>query len=356
MSAEFGRFPFGRENTIRPARMAEGGEVDGRAGALVVGVYPSAWHVRWAAPSRLRERAKTSERGAGPSRDPAARKGVVGALAVDVEPTVFWDGTDDDFTKRVQDWKDQVGFVEGDGHGQHGHIGTKSPGSNGSSGAKLERHYLAPRGVSTAQSAFTDVYPVFVVKYGSAKKREQGDAVDVEYSAIATELGFDPADIPRRPKPRDLAAEAAAQFGDLLVAALEDSGARQVITLGDEAFQTLVSVPAAGARAPLLDDGARATGLASLYAEGLYGREGTVQVRGRAVPWVPLIHPGLLRPKRPARTLSVPLAGALADARDDTQAGPQTGGYDDVVVDPTRRTQDGWNALHERWASRAGRS
>jgi hypothetical protein len=56
------RFPFGRPSTRRPPR-----EPSGPADLLVLGVYPSALHVRWTTPDGLH---------------------TVGALAVDDEPTV----------------------------------------------------------------------------------------------------------------------------------------------------------------------------------------------------------------------------------------------------------------------------
>jgi hypothetical protein len=88
MSAEtFGTFPFGRPNTPRPARTA------GRAAATVIGVYPSAFHVEWRAPAHLVA---------------GGRSGRVRALAVDVEPEVFWEG--DGFDERLQAWKTAVGF------------------------------------------------------------------------------------------------------------------------------------------------------------------------------------------------------------------------------------------------------
>ncbi len=52
---------------------------------MVLGVYPSALHVRW-----------------------SCGDAGVGALAVDVEPTVFWDGGD--ANARIDDWKKAVGF------------------------------------------------------------------------------------------------------------------------------------------------------------------------------------------------------------------------------------------------------
>ena len=42
--ATWGTFPFGRPNTLRPARMPAKGR---RAAATLVGVYPSALHAKW---------------------------------------------------------------------------------------------------------------------------------------------------------------------------------------------------------------------------------------------------------------------------------------------------------------------
>lgn len=64
-----GTFPFGRPATARPPRPA----VDGSARVFVLGVYPSALHIRWARPDV---------------------KVHVQSLAVDDEPEVFWDGAD----------------------------------------------------------------------------------------------------------------------------------------------------------------------------------------------------------------------------------------------------------------------
>jgi hypothetical protein len=58
------RFPFGRPATRRPPRTP----VDRTADLVVLGVYPSALHIRWTLPDRSAS---------------------VSALAVDDEPTVF---------------------------------------------------------------------------------------------------------------------------------------------------------------------------------------------------------------------------------------------------------------------------
>jgi hypothetical protein len=48
-----GKFPFGQLNTIRPMRTP----VEGPAKVMIVGVYPSAFHVSWKAPAHLRRAA-----------------------------------------------------------------------------------------------------------------------------------------------------------------------------------------------------------------------------------------------------------------------------------------------------------
>jgi hypothetical protein len=147
VTQEFGMFPFGRSNTTRPMR-----EADGEAGVLVVGVYPSAWHVAWTAPAYLNRNQPYGHEENGERR----QIGSVRALAVDLEPP-----------------------------GTHGHIDPKAPGANGSSGKKVKQLYLAPLRIGPAEAAFTDIYPTFVVKHPGGKQREQGNAIEEEYHAIA---------------------------------------------------------------------------------------------------------------------------------------------------------------------------
>lgn len=260
---ESGAFPFGCPNYERPARMVSG------ASAMVIGVYPSAWHVAWTAPPAL--------------FDDGHVHGVK-ALAVDVEPTVFWDGASDDFELRLRAWKEKVGFIEG----THGTISSRSPSTNGSSGARVVSHYLAPLGLSAGGTAFTDVYPVFLVKSGSgSSRREQGDAIREEYDSIAERMGKAPCTLPARMPSADLPRLAAQRFGPRLTAELEAAAAPLVITLGREVWDTLLLIPALGARPPC----ARFDDLKSIH----YGERGSLQVAGRTVEWLPLVHPGLLQ-------------------------------------------------------------
>jgi hypothetical protein len=292
-----GHFPFGRPNTERPARVSS----TGSAAALVVGVYPSAWHVSWQAPAYL----------ASP-----IRRGAVAALAVDVEPTVFWAGDPASFQEMLASWKTATGFIDGDDPGAHGWVSSTSPAANGSSGAKVENRYLAPLGIGAASAAFTDVYPVFVTKSagrGAHGRREQGDAIRDEYDSVAEDLGVPASSLPGRPTAKQLVTESLERFQGHIVRAVEEADAPLVITLGDETLQVLRRIPALTPEPPTET-------ITDLYG-ARYGARGHLTVNGRRVEWLPLVHPGLL--KGTARQLA---------------------------LDPVKRTGPGWNWLHSKWA------
>ena len=288
--SDWGCFPFGQPNSVRPARMVE------QADAVVVGVYPSAWHVAWRAPKGLV--------GAG-------RRGSVAALAVDVEPTVFWDGNADDYGERLARWKREVGFVEG----RHGSISPVPPAANGSSGDKVVRHYLAPLGIDPGRATFTDVYPVFLIKTSNGVRREQGDAIRDEYDTIAPSMAMPACTLPPRISSAKLPSLAANAFGNRLVEDLARAAAPLIITLGEEVWATLLAIPSLRARPP-------AASFTDLYGDS-YGARGTLTVSGREVAWLPLVHPGLLK--------GTPDPGA--------------------VVAAGARTVKGWATVHAGWAA-----
>jgi hypothetical protein len=260
-----------------------------------IGVYPSAWHIAWRAPPHLAS---------------DARRGTIAALAVDVEPTVFWDGNADDFAARLARWKASVGFLEG----THGTVSPVPPAANGSSGAKLEKRYLAPLGIPVARVTFMDVYPVFLVKTASGARREQGDAIRDDYDSIALQMGVPVSSLPARIAKAKLPTLAASTFGPRLVADLTAAAAPLVITLGEEVWDTLLAIPSLRARPPRPH-------FPDLYGEA-YGATGSLAVGGREVTWLPLVHPGLLK--------------GTADA--------------DASVDEGARTVRGWATCHARWA------
>jgi hypothetical protein len=264
---EDGRFPFGLPNSPRPARW----DGEGAARQLVLGVYPSALHVGWRAPR--------SSSGA-PVR--------IAAMAVDVEPCVFWDGRDAE--ERVEDWTRRVGFAEGDGPDQHGHV---RPALNGPSGVTLGNYFTGP--ILPAQdTVFADVYPVFMVKTagpGSTRK-QQGDAIQERFNPMAAQLPATtlgppgPAHLRPRLIPGALPAPAVERFGSWLLDLLRTVRPERVVTLGQEPWTTLSLLPGLELKHP--SPNLSATRL------GGYGREGTLRIDGRDIVWVPLAHPGLL--------------------------------------------------------------
>lgn len=76
------RYPFGRPITPRPPLRGL------TKGLFVLGAYPSALHVAWTPPQGSGRKIK--------------------ALAVDDEPTPFWDGLDE--AERIAAWKEAVSF------------------------------------------------------------------------------------------------------------------------------------------------------------------------------------------------------------------------------------------------------
>ncbi len=225
------------------------------------------------------------------------------------------------FSSRLAVWKHQVGFLDGDEPGQHGNVSEVSPATNGSSGTKVVSDYLKPLGVQAHQTGFTDVYPVFVVKTAGSsstargRRREQADAIRDEYGSIAAHLNCPASSLPARPSPAQLPGLAVHHFGARLVADLERIDAPLVITLGKEAWATLLGIPQVHALGPSNFD--------DLYGEG-YGTCGSLMINARRVEWLPLVHPGLLKGK----------------------AGP------DQPPDPARRSAAGWHAFHSRWVER----
>lgn len=176
------RFPFGRPATRRPPRQPAG-----PAALFVLGVYPSALHVRWTLPDQL-----------------------------------------------IAAWQDQVNWAP-----EWGTIA--SVGGNGSSGRIVTEHVLNPLGVHPQQAYFTDCLPTYFVKSGP---RSQGGRIRAVYDpfAAASAGRLAPADLPPRPTPRELVGRAVLEERDLLLAQLTESGAPAVVTLGQEAADVLAAI------------------------------------------------------------------------------------------------------------------
>lgn len=253
-------FPFGERALPREPRRP-----DGQARAYVLGVYPSALHVRW----RL------------PADRPAGLRDEVTALAVADEPTVFWDGSDAD--RLVDEWKDRVGFRTGDADGDDGQA---SANGNGTSGRNVATGVLAPLGIAPTSTWFNDAVDTFYVKYGG-RMAQQGDVMRDVYDRFASSRPHRfPFSLPRRPSPTGLVDTAVRHHRERLRLDLIEATSPLVVTLGEEARRVLAAVADSASGPPTV---ALSRGAA---VERSYGRRGEAFVDGRRMGWLALKHPG----------------------------------------------------------------
>jgi hypothetical protein len=256
-------FPFGQPSTARPPRRP-----DGRARLLVLGTYPSALHVRWRVPQWA-----VADLGL---------RAAVGALAVDVEPTVFWDGgSAAEQDELVGAWKDAVGFVDGDDRDCDGHV---APAGNGTSGRAVVDDVLHPLGVAADDTWFTDALVHFHVKHGGGA--QQGDRIAQVYAPFAEARGRSPARLPPRPSPSELVRRASTQERPRLLAELAEADAPVIVTLGEEARQVLASIADEGEGPPTRP-----------LSPDTHGRPGRIDAAGVQRTWIALTHPGNRSPR-----------------------------------------------------------
>jgi hypothetical protein len=172
--------------------------------------HPSALHVRWRRPDGV----------------------TVGALAVDDEPTVFWDGGD--AASRIERWQQMVGWTERWGSVTAG-------GGNGSSGRHVVGHVLRPLGVEAEQTYFTDCLPTYFIKSGN---NTQATAIRDRYEpfAVAQRPRLPQADLPGRPSTTELVRLAVAEEGPTLRAQIAEAAAPIIVTLGQEAADVLARI------------------------------------------------------------------------------------------------------------------
>jgi hypothetical protein len=209
-----------------------------------MGVYPSALHVRWTSPEGIS----------------------VGALAVDDEPEVFWDGAD--AADRITHWKEAVGWRR-----EWGRVGGTA--GNGSSGRRVRADVLEPLSVAAAATFFTDCLPCYFVKRGPGS---QGDRIDEVYRPFAGRVGIAAPDIPTHPREAELVKRSIRDEGADLVNQLSSSGAGRIVTLGQESADVLATLGGVERRA--------------LRPDAEYGSPRTIQIEGESFDWLPLTHPG----------------------------------------------------------------
>jgi hypothetical protein len=234
-----GTFPFGLPSgRCQPRRVS-------RAQAFVLGVYPSALHIRW--------------------RHPQQR---IAALAVGEEPWPFWAGEDE--VERVVQWRHAVGWRPEWGTAEPvGHV-------NGNSGRAVQERVLRPLGIDPDQTWLTDALPFFHVH---RTRRSQGEAMSTRYDPFAHAHGLPVHQLPDRPPTDQLIRRAVQEEGTRILDEIIDADAPLLITLGNEALAVAAN---------LLGD----TLPHRLAPDGAYGRRHRATARGKSVEVLPLVHPG----------------------------------------------------------------
>lgn len=236
------RFPFGRQSRRRPSRLP----LKADAELLILAAYPSALHIRWTPPD-----------GVAP----------IGALAVDDEPTLFWDGAG--ARERVDEWREMVGWR--DEWGWVGHAG-----SNGNWGRRVAEEVLAPLGVDADQVHFANCLPTYFLKKGRGSQHE---IITTRYNPFAMDRdGIALADLPTRPAQELLVRQSVEQEGDALLEEITEAAVPRIATLGQEAADVLAQICQAESVRLLPDDS--------------YGKPRRLTIAGRSVEWLPLTYPG----------------------------------------------------------------
>lgn len=242
-----GVFPFGRP--VLPCVPSAVGERP----LFVLGAYPSALHVRWSPP-----------RGAGRT---------VRAVAVDNEPTPFWDGADE--ADRFEAWLHAVGWQDA--------WGTVAPVRelNGSSGRWVRDLVLAPLQVEPSDAWITDCLDTYRMSTGMAR------ALESVYRPFAAAAGLPPYSLRPHPSEAEIVRESSEAHRTRLEGELRRARPSRVVTLGNAALRTFRG---------LID----APGGPRKLTPGRYASPISVEIERRPVEWLPLAHPASPRPYQEA--------------------------------------------------------
>ncbi len=226
-----GAFPFGQP--IMPVSQRDRTHKK----VFVLGVYASAVHARWI--------------------DPNGRN-VITALAVASEPSIFWRGS------AVGPILEKIDVPK-----EVGHLEPAAKTLNGPSGRALDELFLDPLGLKRRHAWLCDLVP------HSCKNPRQAAAVEKKYMPLVRR-GLVPK--PRwREVPTILATRSRIKA---IETELVESHAPMVVTLGDQPLRWFTRH--FGSRARLSTYGKERSS---------YGRLHSIEVRGRELSLLPLVHP-----------------------------------------------------------------
>lgn len=236
---DLGRFPFGAP--VLPC----GDGLPEPSDALVLGAYPSAVHVRWVPPR-------------------SSGHGAIAALAVDNEPTVFWDGADAD--QRVEAWR--VKHFDPS-------WGEVSPAAlNGPSGSWLISNILHPLRVAGAGNhVITDCLTTYRLSSGASAR------LNDTYAPMARKTsGLPRANLLPHPSEGQIVREALKFQSERLTSQIAAARPRVIVTLGNAASRVIASLSQTGRTGKLVQE--------------RYGEPSTVHISGTRLAWIALVHPG----------------------------------------------------------------
>lgn len=211
---------------------------------FVLGAYPSALHVEWTPPAPWRP---------------------VQAIAVDDEPTPFWDGRGQG--ELVAAWRERVGFDPAWGSMRN------TSRFNGSSGAWVHEQVLSAFAVDAADVCISDCLDTYRASRGAAAR------IADTYASFANAVGLAPARLRAHPSEDEIVEEALRLHGARLTGELSACMPEIVVTLGNAALRVARELVEGASLAPR-----------RLHPEE-YGAAVDVRIGGRATRLTPLAHP-----------------------------------------------------------------
>jgi hypothetical protein len=233
-----GRFPFGAP--VIPC----GAEIPDQSDGFVLGAYPSAVHVTWTPPEST-----------GLKR--------ISALAVDNEPSVFWDGADGE--DRVATWRERY-FDPAWGNVFAARL-------NGPSGAWLATNVRDPMNRAGVRTHFvTDCLTTYRLSVGAARRIEDTyEPMAEKYKKLQSAV------LASHPSESAIVTETLKTESARLTTQLQAAKPQLLVTLGNAAarvIQRLAEEPGSGKLVP-----------------NQYGSARTVTLGGRQLRWLALVHP-----------------------------------------------------------------